>query len=132
MNDLLLTCDWGRSEVFSHNLPASGATFKAQQETFLKLPRATDIDALTDPDPRVQSAAVVGLGRIFRHALSRQWVVTDQSGQRPVRELVPSVAEAVLPLTEHTSEGGNIDGENKTIDAWRRPGLHGIRGAGKR
>jgi len=44
-NDILLTCDWGRSEVFSHKLPASGATFDAQQDTFLKLPRPTDIDA---------------------------------------------------------------------------------------
>lgn len=44
-NDILLTCDWGRSEVFSHKLPANGATFDAQQDTFLKLPRPTDIDA---------------------------------------------------------------------------------------
>lgn len=44
-NNLLLTCDWGRSEVFSHRLPPHGATFDAQQETFLKLPRPTDIDA---------------------------------------------------------------------------------------
>ena len=44
-NDILLTCDWGRSEVFSHKLPANGATFDAQQDTFLQLPRPTDIDA---------------------------------------------------------------------------------------
>ena len=44
-NDVLLTCDWGRSEVFSHKLPTNGATFDAQQDTFLKLPRPTDIDA---------------------------------------------------------------------------------------
>lgn len=44
-NNLLLTCDWGRSEVFSHQLPAHDATFDAQQETFLRLPRPTDIDA---------------------------------------------------------------------------------------
>ncbi|MCA9066689.1 MAG: discoidin domain-containing protein, partial [Planctomycetaceae bacterium] len=44
-NDLLLTCDWGRSEVFSHRLPANGATFDAQQDTFLRIPRPTDIDA---------------------------------------------------------------------------------------
>ena len=40
----LYTCDWGRSEVFLHNLPSTGATFKAHQETFLKLPRPTDLD----------------------------------------------------------------------------------------
>ncbi|MFP6618715.1 MAG: discoidin domain-containing protein, partial [Pirellulaceae bacterium] len=38
------TCDWGRSEVYSHNLPAAGATFAAQQDVFLKIPRPTDID----------------------------------------------------------------------------------------
>lgn len=43
-NDLLLTCDWGRSEVFSHDLPANGPTFDAQQGTFVRIPRPTDID----------------------------------------------------------------------------------------
>lgn len=44
-NDMLLTCDWGRSEVFSHMLPRHGATFDAQQDTFLSIPRPTDADA---------------------------------------------------------------------------------------
>jgi len=44
-HNMLLTCDWGRSEVFSHHLPANGATFDAQQDTFLKIPRPTDADA---------------------------------------------------------------------------------------
>ena len=44
-NNLLLTCDWGRSMVFSHNLPKNGATFDAQQSEFLKVPRVTDICA---------------------------------------------------------------------------------------
>ena len=43
--DMLLTCDWGRSEVFSHRLPANGATFDAQQETLFGVPRPTDADA---------------------------------------------------------------------------------------
>ena len=43
--DMLLTCDWGRSEVFSHRLPAHGATFDAQQDSFLQIPRPTDADA---------------------------------------------------------------------------------------
>ncbi|WP_153558098.1 PVC-type heme-binding CxxCH protein [Roseimaritima sediminicola] len=43
-NDLLLTCDWGTSEVYAHRLPSNGPTFEAHQETFLKLPRPTDID----------------------------------------------------------------------------------------
>ena len=44
-NDQLLTCDWGRSEVFAHRLPANGATFDAHQEPFIAIPRPTDIDA---------------------------------------------------------------------------------------
>ncbi len=40
----LYTCDWGRSEIYLHNLPRSGATFAAHQETFLKVPRPTDLD----------------------------------------------------------------------------------------
>ena len=38
------TCDWGRSEVYLHNLPGAGATFQPHQELFLKIPRPTDID----------------------------------------------------------------------------------------
>jgi putative heme-binding domain-containing protein len=44
-NNQLLTCDWGRSEVFAHRLPANGATFDAHQEPFITIPRPTDIDA---------------------------------------------------------------------------------------
>jgi hypothetical protein len=43
-NDLLITCDWGRNEVYSHHLPPDGPTFDAQQDTFLTIPRPTDID----------------------------------------------------------------------------------------
>lgn len=42
--DALYTCDWGRSEVYRHNLPKNGATFGADQKVFLKIPRPTDID----------------------------------------------------------------------------------------
>lgn len=43
-NAILLTCDWGRSAVFSHRVQPVGAHFEVDQETFLKLPRPTDID----------------------------------------------------------------------------------------
>ena len=42
--DALLTCDWGRNEVFYHPLEENGATFSAGQETFVKITRPTDID----------------------------------------------------------------------------------------
>ena len=40
----LYTCEWGRGAVFTHPLAASGATFQAKQETFVTMPRPTDID----------------------------------------------------------------------------------------
>lgn len=40
----LYTCDWGRSQVYRHNLPETGATFEPHQEVFLDIPRPTDID----------------------------------------------------------------------------------------
>ena len=42
--DAVYTCDWGRSEVYRHKLPANGVTFDAHQEVFVKVPRPTDID----------------------------------------------------------------------------------------
>lgn len=40
----LYTCDWGRSEVYLHELTPSGPTFSATQERFAKVPRPTDVD----------------------------------------------------------------------------------------
>jgi len=50
--DMLYTCEWGKSAVFMHPLEPDGAGFKAGQETFLTIPRPTDMD-------------VDGLGRIY-------------------------------------------------------------------
>ncbi len=40
----LLTGDWGRSEVYRHQLNPNGPTFDLQQEVLLALPRATGMD----------------------------------------------------------------------------------------
>ncbi|SFI24819.1 DUF7133 domain-containing protein [Planctomicrobium piriforme] len=40
----LYTCDWGRSEVYLHHLTPAGPTFTADQQTFVKIPRPTDVD----------------------------------------------------------------------------------------
>jgi putative heme-binding domain-containing protein len=40
----LFSCDWGLSKVFFHPLKTDGATYTAQQETFLSIPRPTDMD----------------------------------------------------------------------------------------
>ncbi len=50
--DALYTCEWGREAVFRHPLDREGASFRAGQEMFIKLPRPTDIE-------------VDGLGRIY-------------------------------------------------------------------
>jgi putative membrane-bound dehydrogenase-like protein len=39
------TCDWGRGAIYRHPLTAKGAGYEAGQEEFLKIPRATDLDA---------------------------------------------------------------------------------------
>ncbi len=40
----LFTGDWGRSEVYKHELKANGPTFDIKQEVFMKMPRATGMD----------------------------------------------------------------------------------------
>ncbi len=40
----LYTCDWGRSIVYRHPLTKTGASFTAEQEPFVELPRPTDMD----------------------------------------------------------------------------------------
>lgn len=42
--DTLYTCEWGRGAVFMHPLKPKGATFEAGQETFVTIPRPTDMD----------------------------------------------------------------------------------------
>ncbi|HEV3143442.1 MAG TPA: CotH kinase family protein, partial [Gemmataceae bacterium] len=42
--NVLLTGDWGRSEVYRHELKPHGPTFDLKQEVFLKFPRPTGID----------------------------------------------------------------------------------------
>jgi putative membrane-bound dehydrogenase-like protein len=40
----LFTGDWGRSEVYRHELKSNGPTFDLKQEVFMKMPRATGMD----------------------------------------------------------------------------------------
>jgi putative membrane-bound dehydrogenase-like protein len=44
----LLTGDWGRSEVYRHDLQPVGGSFRATSEVFLKIPRATGMDIGAD------------------------------------------------------------------------------------
>lgn len=40
----LFTADWGRSWIYKHELTPKGATFSADQNQFIALPRVTDLD----------------------------------------------------------------------------------------
>ncbi len=42
--DALYTCDWGRETIFRHPLQPRGASFTADQQDFVKVPRTTDMD----------------------------------------------------------------------------------------
>ena len=44
----LLTGDWGRSEVYRHDLKPAGASFRANQSVFLGIPRPTGMDIGAD------------------------------------------------------------------------------------
>jgi putative membrane-bound dehydrogenase-like protein len=44
----LLTGDWGRNEVYRHDLKPAGASFRASQNVFLTLPRPTGMDIGAD------------------------------------------------------------------------------------
>jgi putative membrane-bound dehydrogenase-like protein len=44
----LLTGDWGRSEVYRHELNPAGASFRANQSIFLTIPRPTGMDVGAD------------------------------------------------------------------------------------
>lgn len=45
---VLLTGDWGRSEVYRHDLRPAGATFRSDQSVFLSVPRPTGMDIGSD------------------------------------------------------------------------------------
>ncbi len=40
----LYTCDWGRSVIYRHPMTANGAGFTADQQSFIEVPRPTDMD----------------------------------------------------------------------------------------
>ncbi|WP_422928190.1 PVC-type heme-binding CxxCH protein [Singulisphaera sp. PoT] len=46
--DILLTGDWGRSEVYRHDLRADGASFRSNQDVFMIFPRPTGMDVASD------------------------------------------------------------------------------------
>ncbi|MGV3772048.1 MAG: PVC-type heme-binding CxxCH protein [Verrucomicrobiales bacterium] len=43
-SNVLYTADWGREWIYRHQLTPSGASFKADQDEFIRTPRVTDLD----------------------------------------------------------------------------------------
>jgi putative membrane-bound dehydrogenase-like protein len=60
----LYTADWGRQMVYRHNVTPNGATFAADQNEFLGLPRVTDLDV--DASSRIIAAS--WKGATFKYA----------------------------------------------------------------
>ena len=52
--DTLFTCDWTTGKIYQHELEAFGDTFQAEQEEWMNLTRATDIDV--DGESRLYTA----------------------------------------------------------------------------
>lgn len=52
---VLLTGDWGRSELYRHSLAPSGASFRSEQKVFFAFPRPTGMDL--GPDGRLYAAS---------------------------------------------------------------------------
>ncbi|MDQ8189271.1 DUF7133 domain-containing protein [Roseibacillus persicicus] len=44
LGDTLFTCDWTTGKIYNHDLETNEATFRAEQEEWMNLVRATDID----------------------------------------------------------------------------------------
>jgi putative heme-binding domain-containing protein len=59
-NRVPMMADWGRSQVYVHRVTADGATFKQNEEEFIKLAQITDLDV--DASGRMYLAAWDGAG----------------------------------------------------------------------
>ena len=88
--DTLYTCEWGRNAVMRHPLTPNGAGFKAGQETFVTIPRPTDID-------------VDGHGRIYISSwLGGQYTFAGPNVGYIVRVTAPGAPAPPFPDLEST------------------------------
>ena len=59
-NHVPMMADWGRSQLYLHRITPDGASFKQDQEDFIKFPQITDLDV--DASGRMYMAAWDGAG----------------------------------------------------------------------
>ena len=119
-SDMLLTCDWGRSEVFSHRLPRHGATFDAQQDTFLNIPRPTDADA--DASGRLFVSSWKNGGFSFdRPDVGFVALITPEDFiPRPAPVFSELTDEQLVAALAHPADAGRLHAQREIL---RRPSI---------
>jgi len=88
--DAMYTADWGRSIIFRHQMTANGATFKADQTEFLRLPRVTDLDV----DAHSRIYATSWKGATFKYAGDNVGFVTQVTPKGYKPQPMPQLATA--------------------------------------
>lgn len=88
--DAIYTADWGRQQIFRHNVIDSGATVTADQSEFLGLPRATDLDV--DASSHIYAAS--WKGATFTYADENVGFIVQLSPQNYSPRALPDFASA--------------------------------------
>jgi len=104
--DTLFTCDWTTGTIHNHPLKPFEATFVAQQQTFHKVPRATDIDVdgnsrLYIADWRAGGFSYLGKGK--QQGMIQQVVVDGVKPNQYVDVTKASDADLVILLASDSA-----------------------------
>jgi len=104
--DTLFTCDWTTGTIHNHPLKSFEATFVAQQQTFHKVPRATDIDVdgnsrLYIADWRAGGFSYLGKGK--QQGMIQQVVVDGVKPNQYVDVTKASDADLVILLASDSA-----------------------------
>ncbi|UUO06989.1 discoidin domain-containing protein [Blastopirellula sp. J2-11] len=96
--DAIYTADWGRSMIYRHLPKASGATFTADQEEFIKLPRVTDLDV--DAQGNIYATSWDGATFTYNgeHVGSLIRVTPKGYQAKPVPDFLTATAEELVKL----------------------------------
>ncbi len=119
--DALYTADWGRSIIFRHQVTGNGATFKADQSEFIRLPRATDLDV----DAHSRIYATSWKGATFKYAGDNvgYLVQVTPKGYKP--EPMPAPAKAstaeLVQLLQSPSHRRRLAAQRELISRELKP-----------
>lgn len=121
----LLTCDWGRSQVYFHPLTADGPTFQAGQEEFLAISRPTDIDV--DGSGRLYISSWQGgkfnySGENVGYVAALSPHQSEQGGQAPpVPNLADLSDEALLKQLRSPSHVRRLSAQREILQRGQKP-----------